>query len=639
MSAPQGNTPDIETIKSQAYRPKRVVITAGMPYANKPLHLGHLAGVHVPADIYARWMRMLIGAENVLFVCGSDDHGSISEIGALEAGKSIRDFIDGMHKEQRATLDRYAISLDTYSGTSRPECFPIQKALADTFIRQLYKNGMLEKRASLQWFDPKSNRFLQDRFVRGKCPNPKCGNENAYSDECDSCGMHYDPSELINPRSAISDGIPVMRETLHWWLDMWKVSEVLRVWIEGKKGKWRTPVFSEVINTVLPSLRFDNVHEEKYKELKSALPPHKSKYALGKKIMLQFQNKDDLNRGHADLQKNGIPSELVDGWAHRSITRDVAWGIPLPEDLDPDIAGKTLYVWPDSLIAPISFSKVALIQKGIDPAKSDEFWRDPEARIFQFLGQDNVYFYVLMQGALWLGTQDDPLRLPQAGDFQFTDIFGSCHLMVGGDKMSTSLGNFVTGDQLLDEKGYSSDQIRYYLALMSLPEKPANFDFNALEERNRFLAGPINSAFERPISACHSKFGGTVPEGVLSEKAVTETTRMVQRYIRSMARAEYATLLNDVENYARIINSLFTQFKPHDDRYPEPGRRDALYSSFYVLKTLMIMLYPFVPQAMERLRDSLRLAPDVFRVEELGRPIPAGHAIGPKQEFFPAIPE
>ena len=145
-----------------------------------------------------------------------------------------------------------------------------------------------------------------------------------------------------------------------------------------------------------------------------------------------------------------------------------------------------------------------------------EFWKDPEARIFQFLGQDNVYFYVLMQGALWLGTQDDPQRQPQSGDYQFTDIFGSSLLMVAGDKMSKSLGNSVTGDELLDEKGYSPDQIRYYLALMSLPEKPANFDFDALDERNRFLAGPINSAFERPISACHSKFDGKVPEGVLS---------------------------------------------------------------------------------------------------------------------------
>ena len=126
------------------------------------------------------------------------------------------------------------------------------------------------------------------------------------------------------------------------------------------------------------------------------------------------------------------------------------------------------------------------------------------------------------------------------------------------------------------------DQIRYYLALMSLPEKPANFDFDALDERNRFLAGPINSAFERPISACHSKFDGKVPEGVLLEKVVTETTRMVQRYLRSMERAEYATLLNVIENYARIINSLFTQYKPHDDRHPEPG--SARRALFFLLR-------------------------------------------------------
>src|SRR6185295_4594081 len=130
-----------------------------------------------------------------------------------------------------------------------------------------------------------------------------------------------------------------------------------------------------------------------------------------------------------------------------------------------------------------------------------------------------------------------------------------------------------------------------------------------------------------------------VPEGALSDKVVMETAKMIQRYLRSMERAEYATLLNVIENYARTINSLFTQFKPHDDRFPEEGRRDALYSSFYVLKTLMIMLYPFVPQAMDRLRDSLRLQTDVFRVEELGRPIPAGHEIGQKQQFFPAVPE
>lgn len=630
---------DIEAIKKNVYRPKRAVITAGMPYANGPLHVGHLAGAQIPSDVYARFMRMLIGSDRVLYVCGTDDHGSTSELAALQAGKPVREFIDSIHSKQHQTLVRYSISLDTYTGTSRPECFPIHQETCQNFIRKLYQNGMLEKRTSRQWFDPKLERFLQDRFVRGKCPNPKCDNDGAYSDECDRCGSQYDPTELIQPRSALSDATPVLKDTVHWWLDMWKVSETLRVWIQSKEKTWRTPVFNEVIHTVLPSLRFDNTHEPKYKEIKESLPKHKSKYAAGKKVQLQFENKEDLLRAQKELEKNGISNALIDSWAHRAITRDVAWGIPMPKGLDPELEGKTLYVWPDSLIAPISFSQVALKQKGEDPARFSEFWKDPDDRVYQFLGQDNVFFYVLMQGALWLGSQEDPYRLPQAGEFQLTDIFGCFHLMVDGEKMSKSKGNYFTGDQLLDEKGYTPDQIRYFLALLSLPEKASNFDFATLDERNRFLAGPMNASFEKPISACHSKFDGKVPEGVLIDKVVVETTRIVQRYLRSMERAEYSTLLYAIENYARQINSLFTQFKPHDDRFPEDTRRNALYTSFYVLKNLMIMLYPFVPETMEKLRESLQLSPDVFRIDELGIPIPAGHAIGMKQQYFPAVPE
>ena len=632
-----GGPKDLESIKKDVYRPKRAVVTAGMPYANGPVHLGHLAGAHVPPDVYARWMRMLIGAENVLFVCGTDDHGSTSELAAMKAGKPIREFIDEIHAKQSQTMARYSISFDTYTGTSRPECFPIHKEVAQDFLRKLYKNGLLEKRVSRQWFDPKLERFLQDRFVTGKCPNPKCDNESAFSDECDRCGTKYDPTELIQPRSAISDAVPVLKDTLHAWLDMWKVSETLRTWIQGKEKKWRTPVFNEVIHTVLPSLTFDNIHESKYKEIKTTLPKHKSKYAAGKKVLLQFENKADLLQARAELEGHAISNALMDGWAHRSITRDVTWGIPMPAEFGPEMAGKTLYVWPDSLIAPIAFTQVALKQKGLDPAKYAEFWKDPESRIYQFLGQDNVFFYVLMQGAMWLGAQDEPNRLPKAGDYQLTDVFGCFHLMVDGEKMSKSKGNFFTGDQLLDEKGYSADQLRYFLALLSLPEKASNFDFATFHERNRFLAGPMNAAFEKPISACHTRFDGKIPDGVLMEKTETETLRMIQKYLRSMEKAEYSTLLYLIENYARQINSMFTQFKPHDDRFPEDVRRNALYSCFYVLKNLMIMLYPFVPETMDRLRQSLNLSPDVFRIEELGRPIPAGHVIGQKQQFFPAV--
>jgi methionyl-tRNA synthetase len=221
------------------------------------------------------------------------------------------------------------------------------------------------------------------------------------------------------------------------------------------------------------------------------------------------------------------------------------------------------------------------------------------------------------------------------GEFQMTDIVGSCHLMVAGEKMNKSRGKFFTGDQLLDEMGFDADQIRYFLALLGLTEKLSDFDVPKFEERNRFFAGPMNAAFERPISAVHSKFGGVVLDGQLIGKVQADTIRMVQRYVKCMDRAEFPGLLFEIENYARTINSLFAQYKPHDDRHPEEGRRNALYSAFYVLKNLMIMLYPFAPTTMERLRESLRLPASVFALDELGVPIPAGHAIGLKQAYFP----
>jgi methionyl-tRNA synthetase len=627
--------PSLEDLKKNVKRPKRAVVTAGMPYANGPVHLGHLAGALVPPDIFARYLGMLIGRENVLFVSGNDDHGSTSELAALKAGVPIREFIDTIHDKQLQTLQKYSVGFDIFSGTSRPEAFPIHSALAQEMLRKIHKNGLLEKRLSRQWFDPKLSRFLQDRFVNGTCP--KCANTRAYSDQCDNCGAQYEPSELIEPRSTLSDATPELRDTVHWWLDLWKVSEPLRQWIQSKEKAWRSAVYTEVLGTVLPALAFANTFEEKYKGIKATLPKHKSKYAAGKKVQLQFESKADFESARAELAKLGIENQILDGWAHRSISRDVAWGIPMPADIDPEMKGKTLYVWPDSLIAPIAFTQVALLAKGKDPEDYKKFWTDPESKVFQFQGQDNVYFYTLMQGAMWLGTQADPMRQPVAGELQMTEIFGSYLLWVNGEKMSKSTGNFFTGDELIDDKGYQGDQVRYFLATLNLAEKNSNFDFATLDERNKFLAGPMNAAFEKPLSACHSQFDGKVPDGKLLPKVLDETTKLVQKYLRSMEKSDYPVLLGQIENYARQINSLFTQHKPHDDRYPIEERKDALFSCFYVLKNLMILLYPFAPVTMNKLRESLRLPETVFTIDELGTGLPAGHIVGEKQEFFPPV--
>ncbi|WP_412471266.1 methionine--tRNA ligase [Halobacteriovorax sp. RT-2-4] len=628
---------DIPTILSRVSRPKKAVITAGMPYANGPVHIGHLAGAHVPADIYSRWMRLLIGDDNVLFVCGTDDHGSTSEVAAKKLGKTTQEFISEVHAKQSKTMERYSIGLDTYTGTSREENYEAHKELCQDFLRKMHANGMLDKRTSQQWFDPKLNMFLPDRYVQGDCPNPDCSNTKAYSDECDVCGKNYDPHELKNPVSAVSDATPELRDTDHWYLNMWKVTDQLIEWLNTKQKTWRKPILQEAFGTVYPCVTFTNKSEPAYKEIKESLPTHKSRYAPGRKVLVQFENLADLATGKKILEDAGIECELNDGWAHRAITRDVSWGIPVPTDIEPGMEGKTLYVWPESLIAPISFTKVALKKKGLDPELHKEFWTDPEAKVFQFLGTDNVFFYVLMQGAMWFGVQEDPMRQAVKGEFQQTDVFSNFHLQINGEKMSKSKGNFYTGDQLIDEMGYTADQVRYFLSTLSLSEKASNFDFEVFKAKNAFLAGPMNASFEKPISACHKQFGGVVPKGELIGKTEKETLKIVQQYTKFMEKGEYPKALGALENYARIINGLFNQYKPHDDRFDEKERTDALYSCFYILRNILVMLRPFAPETMEKLRVSLNLPESVYSIDELAKDFPANHKIGEQAEYFPAV--
>jgi len=615
--------------------PEKALVTAGMPYANAPLHIGHFAGTYVPADTYARFMRMLIGQENVLFVCGSDDHGSNSEVAAKKQGISTGEFVGQVNDSQKRTLKNYSISMNVFSGTSKDENMKYHKEIVADILRKLHSNKMLDKKTSKQWFDPELSMFLPDRFVFGECP--KCGDQKAYSEECDSCGATYPSEDLINPKSTVSDSSPVLKDTDHLYLDMWKVVDQLKPWIESKKKSWRKNIFQETLNTVTPSFSFSNKSEDLFKSFKDQLPKHKSRYAPGKMIEVLFDSLSDLELAQSLFSENGIELEVNNAWANRSITRDVAWGVPLPKDIEEGMENKTFYVWPESLIAPVSFTKVALEKQGKDPEDYKNYWHNPKAKIAQFIGQDNIYFYVLMQGAMWFGSQKETDRMPLEGELQLSDVFANYHLHVDGEKMSKSRGNFILADQYLDEWNYHPDQVRYFLSLLSLPEKNSNFDLETFKQRNEFLAGPMNAAFEKTISACHKKFGGVVPAGNLIGKTQKETKKIFQTYLKMMEKGDFPKILFMIENYARIINGLFAQFKPHDDRHDEAERKDALFSSFYILKNVMIMLHPFVPETMEKLRSTLNLSESVYSINEFGEEIPAGHEIKAQESYFPPV--
>jgi methionyl-tRNA synthetase len=276
--------------------PQRYTITAALPYTNGPIHIGHLAGVYVPADIYARYLRM--HGQDVAFVCGSDEHGVPITIKAKKEGVSPQDIVDKYHAIIKQSFKDFGVSFDNYSRTSAN----VHHDTASSFFKSMYENGKFIEETTKQLYDEKAGQFLADRFVTGTCP--KCGNEEAYGDQCESCGTSLNATDLINPKSAITGATPTLKETRHWFLPLDQYEDWLKEWIlEGHKADWKTNVYGQV------------------------------------------------------------KSWIDDGLRARAVTRDLDWGIPVPVE---GAEGKVLYVWFDAPIGYISSTKEWAAREGKD---------------------------------------------------------------------------------------------------------------------------------------------------------------------------------------------------------------------------------------------------------------------------------
>ncbi len=264
----------------------RILVTAALPYANGPVHIGHLAGCYIPADIYVRYHR----AQNrdILFVCGSDEHGVPITIRAMREGISPQQVVDKYHAIIKQSFADMRISFDIYSRTSNP----IHHETASNFFKKLYDDGLFEEKETEQYYDEKAKTFLADRYITGTCP--VCGNTNAYGDQCERCGSSLSPEMLINPRSALSDAVPVRRKTKHWYFPLQRYEDWLKDWILNSHKDWKNNVYGQC-------------------------------------------------KGWLD---SGLQS--------RAMTRDSNWGIKVPL---PGAEGKVLYVWFDAPIGYISATK------------------------------------------------------------------------------------------------------------------------------------------------------------------------------------------------------------------------------------------------------------------------------------------
>ncbi len=267
---------------------KRHTVTSALPYANGPIHIGHLAGVYIPADIYVRYLRL--SEEDVIFIGGSDEHGVPITIKARNEGITPQDVVDRYHTIIKKSFEDFGISFDIYSRTSDP----VHHKTASDFFLNLYNDNKFIEKTTQQYYDEEAKQFLADRYITGTCPH--CANERAYGDQCESCGTSLSPTELINPKSALSGSKPVLKETTHWYLPLDQYEDFLREWIlKEHKSDWRSTVYGQ------------------------------------------------------------CKSWIDMGLQPRAVTRDLDWGVKLPI---PNTDGKVLYVWFDAPIGYISATKV-----------------------------------------------------------------------------------------------------------------------------------------------------------------------------------------------------------------------------------------------------------------------------------------
>ena len=310
---------------------KRHTITAALPYANGPLHLGHIAGCYLPADIYSRYLKAK--GKDVLFVCGSDEHGAAITLRAKKEGTTPQAIVDKNHGIIEKAFNDFGIEFDIYHRTSSK----LHHETASEFFKDMHEKGAFIEKTTEQFYDEENNQFLADRYIVGTCP--KCESDGAYGDQCEKCGSTLSPTELINPKSTISGNIPVLKETTHWFLPM-------------------------------------NDHEKWLKE------------------WIETGNLDGAQQHDASTWRKQVigqcKSWIDNGLLPRSITRDLDWGIKVPVEGG---EGKVLYVWFDAPIGYISASK----QWAKDNNKNwEDYWKKEDTELVHFIGKDNIVFHAII---------------------------------------------------------------------------------------------------------------------------------------------------------------------------------------------------------------------------------------------------
>ena len=502
---------------------QKILVTSALPYANGPLHFGHIAGAYLPADCYVRFQRLM--KQDVLYICGSDEYGIAITLSADLAKRTPKEHVDIFHRINRNFFEQLQISFDHYSRTTwEGHIEPTHQ-----FFNDLLVNGYIEARTTDQLYSEADHKFLADRYVIGTCP--RCGFENARGDECPRCGSSYEATELKNPRSKLTNASLVHRPTKHWFILLDRFKESLKAWLATKNWK------PNVINFI----------------------------------------KDYIDHLHA-----------------RAITRDMTWGIPVPL---PDAEGKVLYVWFDAPIGYISATK-EWAQHIHEPERWKDYWLDPETKLVQFIGKDNIPFHASIFPAMVMG-QNQPYKL--VDELPANEFYN-----LEGRQFSKSDGWYIDLEDFFQR--YTSDQIRYAIASNAPETSDSEFTWKDFQNRcNADLLGKYGNLVNRVLVFIRNQCEGMVPGQGKLEPIDHQFLQNIQEIAQQAAESYHQFKLRRVGQLmmelAQMGNIYFDSKHPWKDAKQEETRgrmRTTLACCLECLKDLALISFPIIPTTAER---------------------------------------
>ncbi|HEY88734.1 MAG TPA: methionine--tRNA ligase [Thermoflexia bacterium] len=516
---------------------KKILVAVAWPYANGALHVGHLAGAYLPADIFARYHRLKGNA--VLMVSGSDAHGTPITVHAEKEGVTPRDIFERYHQHFLETQQEIGITYDLFTHTDTRN----HAQVAQDIFTRLLELGYLYSERQQQFYSESLDRFLPDRYVEGTCPH--CGYADARGDQCDNCGHLLDALELGAPRCSLDGLKPVIRETEHFFLDLPQLEPAVLAYLQDdKKGHWRSNV-----------LKFSQ------------------NYVSG-------------------------------GLQGRPITRDIKWGIPVPLDR-PGYADKRLYVWFEAVIGYISASIEWAKLEGAEMAWKD-WWYDPEALTYYFIGKDNIPFHTIIWPAELLGIkrlyeEERTLNLPY-------NVPANEFMNIQGEQASKSRHWAIWIPDLLSR--YDPDAIRYYLAAVMPETNDTNFSWEDFVQRNNSeLVGTWGNLVNRVLSMTVRYFGEVPARGELAAvdaELLQKAQAAFELVGKELAAPRFRAALGVALELARETNRYLEMKAPWQQIKAERvAAGTTLNVALQAINALKVLLAPFLPFSAQRLHELL----------------------------------